>query len=100
MSCEQAPADVGQRSSGSALTTRLSTVAAGTDMLEVARAYEELAAIAEELANAVLRADRAGGPQARAGRSAAWPDWRLAGLRVRLGAGMELLVPSQIDGWR
>ena len=31
-------------------TTRLSTVAALTDMLEVARAYEELAAIAGELA--------------------------------------------------
>ncbi len=50
-------------------TTRLSTVAAGTDMLEVARAYEELAAIAEELAKAVLRADR--GPRARARRSTA-----------------------------
>jgi hypothetical protein len=37
--------------------TRLSTVAAGTNMLEVANAYEELAAIAEELAQAVHSED-------------------------------------------
>ena len=37
--------------------TRLSTVAAGTDMLEVARAYEELAAGAEDLAQAVKAED-------------------------------------------
>ena len=36
---------------------RLSTVAAGTDMLEVARAYEELATIADELASAVQAED-------------------------------------------
>lgn len=52
--------------------TRLSTIAAGTDMLEVARAYEELAAVAGELADAVEAEDRAGGsrPRARARRSA------------------------------
>src|SRR5271165_4885322 len=38
--------------------TRLSTMAAGTDMLEVAGAYEDLAAIAEELAQAVQDEDR------------------------------------------
>jgi hypothetical protein len=54
-------------------TTRLSTMAAGTDMLEVARAYEELAAIAEELAQAVVGADRASRPRARARRSGAHP---------------------------
>jgi hypothetical protein len=37
--------------------TRLSTVAAGTDMLAVANAYEELAAIAGELASAVQAED-------------------------------------------
>ena len=52
-------------------TTRLSTMAAGTDMLEVAGAYEELAAIAGELAKAALRADRTGSPRARARRPAA-----------------------------
>ena len=51
-------------------TTRLGTMAAGTNMLEVARAYEELAAIAGELAKAVLRADPTSGPRARARRSA------------------------------
>jgi hypothetical protein len=45
--------------------TRLSTMAAGQDMLEVARAYEELAAIAGELAQAVKAEDRAKGPRAR-----------------------------------
>jgi len=52
-------------------TTRLGTMAAGTNMLEVARAYEALAAIAEELAQAVVGADRASAPRARARRSAA-----------------------------
>jgi len=52
-------------------TTRLGTMAAGTDMLEVARAYEELATIAGELAKAVLRTDRTGGRRARVRRSAA-----------------------------
>jgi len=53
-------------------TTRLGTMAAGTNMLEVARAYEELAAIAVELAKAVEAEDRASGPRpaARARRSA------------------------------
>jgi hypothetical protein len=52
--------------------TRLSTMAAGTDMLEVARAYEELSATAGELAKAVEAEDRASGPRprARARRSA------------------------------
>jgi hypothetical protein len=52
-------------------TTRLSTMAAGTNMLEVARAYEELAAIAEELAQAVAGAKRTDGARARAHRPAA-----------------------------
>src|SRR5271165_5752880 len=52
--------------------TRLGTMAAGTDMLEVARAYEELAAIASELAEAVKAEDRLSRPRprARARRSA------------------------------
>jgi hypothetical protein len=52
--------------------TRLGTMAAGTDMLEVARAYEELARIAGELAQAVEAEDRASRPRprARARRSA------------------------------
>src|SRR5271166_5304952 len=52
--------------------TRLGTVAAGTDMLEVARAYEELVAIASELAKAVKAEDRSSRPRprARARRSA------------------------------
>jgi len=52
-------------------TTRLGTVAAGTDMLEVARAYEELAAIAEQLSYAVAAEDRRSksGAPARARRS-------------------------------
>jgi len=40
-------------------TTRLGTMAAGEDMLEVAGAYEELAAIAGELTEAVAGEDRA-----------------------------------------
>jgi len=53
-------------------TTRLSTMAAGHDMLEVARAYEELAKVAEELAEAVKMEDSASGlrPRARGRRSA------------------------------
>jgi NTP pyrophosphatase (non-canonical NTP hydrolase) len=46
-------------------------MAAGEDMLEVARAYEELAEIAGELAEAVRAEDRASesSPRARARRS-------------------------------
>ena len=51
-------------------TTRVSTMAAGHDMLEVARAYEELAAIAGELAKAVRAEDRGTGRRPRARRSA------------------------------
>ena len=52
--------------------TRLSTVAAGEDMLEVARAYEELSAIGAELSQAVETEDRTSGarPRTRARRSA------------------------------
>jgi hypothetical protein len=52
--------------------TRLGTMAAGEDMLEVARAYEELAEVAGELAEAVKAEDRASGPRprSRARRSA------------------------------
>jgi hypothetical protein len=51
-------------------TTRLGTMAAGEDMLEVASAYEELAAIAGELAQAVAAEDRASARPPRARRSA------------------------------
>ena len=52
--------------------TRLGTMAAGEDMLEVARAYEELAEVVGELAKAVKAEDRGSGPRprARARRSA------------------------------
>jgi hypothetical protein len=52
--------------------TRLSTMAAGTNMLGVAHAYEELAAIAGQLAQAVGAEDRASTspPRRRARRSA------------------------------
>jgi hypothetical protein len=50
--------------------TRLSTMAAGENILEVARAYDELAAIAGELAKAVKADDRATGRRPRARRSA------------------------------
>src|SRR5271167_1871242 len=46
--------------------TRLGTMAAGQNMLEVARAYEELAEVAGELAKAVKAEDRASGPRPRA----------------------------------
>ena len=46
--------------------TRLGTMAAGEDMLEVARAYEELAEVAGELAEAVKAEDRTNGPRPRA----------------------------------
>jgi hypothetical protein len=49
--------------------TRLSTVAAGTDMLAVAHAYEELAEIAAELSEAVVAEDGLS-PRSRARRSA------------------------------
>jgi hypothetical protein len=50
----------------------LSRAATGTDLLDVARAYEDLAAAAADLAEAVEREDRASGllPRARARRSA------------------------------
>ena len=50
--------------------TRLGTVAAGDDMLEVAHAYQELAAIVTELADAVRSEDQAGQKPRRARRSA------------------------------
>ena len=52
--------------------TRLGTMAAGEDMLEVANAYDGLAAIAAELARAVKAEDRGSRPRprARARRSA------------------------------
>jgi len=50
--------------------TRLSTVAAGEDMLEVARGYDELATIVEQLAEAVASEDRAGDTRPRARRPA------------------------------
>lgn len=50
--------------------TRLGTMAAGEDMLEVARAYEELAEVAGKLAEAVKAEDRANGPRSRGRRSA------------------------------
>jgi len=43
---------------------------AGDEMLEVARAYEQLAEVAGEIAEAVKAEDRASGPPARARRSA------------------------------
>jgi hypothetical protein len=46
-------------------TTRLGTMAAGEDMLEVAGAYEELAAAAGELAEAVAGEDRASSRRSR-----------------------------------
>jgi hypothetical protein len=46
-------------------TTRLGTMAAGEDMLEVAGAYDELAAIAGELAEAVAGEDRASSRRSR-----------------------------------
>jgi hypothetical protein len=51
--------------------TRLGTMAAGTDMLEVARAYEELSAVAGELGDAVASEDASVSPRrARPRRSA------------------------------
>ncbi len=51
---------------------RLRAAASGTDMLEVARAYDEIALVVGELAEAVADEDRANGlrPRARARRSA------------------------------
>ncbi len=51
---------------------QLNTIATGQNMLDVARAYEELAAAAGELADAIEREDKASGarPRARARRSA------------------------------
>jgi hypothetical protein len=50
----------------------LNRAATGTDLLEVARAYEDLTDAAQELADAVEREDRASGllPRARTRRSA------------------------------
>jgi hypothetical protein len=50
--------------------TRLGTMAAGQNMLEVTRAYEELGDVAVELAEAVKAEDCESGPRARARRSA------------------------------
>ena len=50
--------------------TEINRVATGTDLVEVARAYEELAEAAGELAVAVEREDRASGLLPRARRSA------------------------------
>jgi hypothetical protein len=50
--------------------TRLGTVAAGDDMLAVAQAYEELAGVVAELADAVRVEDQAGQKPRRARRSA------------------------------
>ena len=63
------PDDLWRRFDGSVV--ELNRAATGTDLVEVARAYEELAAAAAELADAVERADRATGlvPSARARRS-------------------------------
>jgi hypothetical protein len=51
---------------------RLRAAASGTDMLEVARAYDEIAAVVGELSKAVADEDRASAsrPRARARRSA------------------------------
>ncbi len=64
------PDDLWRRFDGSVV--ELNRAATGTDLVEVARAYEALAAAAAELADAVERADRATGfvPSARARRSA------------------------------
>lgn len=48
----------------------LSAVATGRDILVVARAYDQLAEVAAELAKAVEREERASRPRARARRSA------------------------------
>lgn len=55
-----------------AAVAELNRAATGTDLIEVAQAYEALAASAGELASAVEREDRASGllPPARARRSA------------------------------
>jgi len=49
---------------------RLSAVVTGRDMLEVANAYQDLAAAARALADAVAQEDEARRPRARARRSA------------------------------
>ena len=84
-------------------------MAAGQDMLEVARAYEELAAIAGELAEAV-EARRPRERRAPAGTraplglgapaSSGPPCPAMATRYVRLVQLDELFVPSQIDGCR
>jgi hypothetical protein len=55
-----------------AAVAELNRAATGTDLIEVARAYDALAAAAEELASAVEREDRASGllPRTRVRRSA------------------------------
>jgi hypothetical protein len=58
-------------------------MAAGEDMLEVAGAYEELAAIAGELAQAVAAEDRASARRPRARRSA----WGSLSALLRLVGG-------------
>ncbi len=53
-----------------AAVAQLGTASEGEDMIEVADAYEALAAAAARLAQAIEREDRAGTPRARARRSA------------------------------
>ncbi|HEX4035163.1 MAG TPA: hypothetical protein VHX66_12030 [Solirubrobacteraceae bacterium] len=62
------PQELWRRFDGAVI--ELSRAATGTDLVEVALAYEELAAVAEELAVAVEREDRSGGLLPRARRSA------------------------------
>lgn len=64
------PDDLWRRFDGS--VAELNRAATGADLVEVARAYEELAAVTAELADAVERADRASGllPSADARRLA------------------------------
>ena len=75
MSCSPVPGAADPRGSGGASTKpsgELNTAATGQNMLDVARAYEELAAAAAELAEAVEREDGASTrrPRARTRRSA------------------------------
>jgi hypothetical protein len=64
------PADLWRRFDGA--VTELNRVATGTDLVAVAAAYDELAQVAGELAEAVAREDRASGllPRVRSRRSA------------------------------
>jgi uncharacterized protein with PhoU and TrkA domain len=53
-----------------AAVSELSRAATGTDLVEVARAYEDLADVAAQLAEAVAREHRASGLREAAQRSA------------------------------